>query len=149
LPARLPPHSPQLTAGRRGGALMASSAPSPPQAQPIFSPTQDPTTLRGFFGVFRYSRRALALVRSTNRPLTLALAAGTLVPGVLPAGVAYVGALSVDAVVSAARSGWAARHVLELVALEGVLVAGVSAAQRAIQLCPSLLRAQLGPRGHA
>ncbi len=124
---------------------MASSA-HPHQAQPIFSPTQDPTTLRGFFGVFRYSRRALALVWSTNRPLTLALAGVTLVAGVLPAGVAYVGALIVDAVVSAARSGGAARHVLELVALEGVLVAGISAAQRAIQLCQSLLRAQLGQR---
>ena len=96
--------------------------------------------------MFRYSRRALALVWSTNRPLTLALAGVTLVAGVLPAGVAYVGALIVDAVVSAARSGGAARHVLELVALEGLLVAGISAAQRAIQLCQSLLRAQLGQR---
>jgi len=113
---------------------------------PIFSPTQDPTSLRGFFGVFRYSRRALALVWSTNRPLTLALAGVTLVAGVLPAGVAYVGALIVDAVVSAARSGGSARHVLELVALEGVLVASISAAQRGIQLCQSLLRAQLGQR---
>ena len=55
----------------------------------------------------------------------------------LPAGVAYVGALIVGAAVSAARSGGAARHVLELVALEGVLVAGISAAQRAIQKCRS------------
>jgi ATP-binding cassette subfamily B protein len=52
----------------------------------------------------------------------------------------------VDAVVSTARSGGSARHVLELVALEGLLVAGISAAQRGIQLCQSLLRAQLGQR---
>jgi ATP-binding cassette subfamily B protein len=125
---------------------MASSVHPPRQAQPVFRPAQDPTSLRGFFGVFRYSRRALELVWSTNRPLTLALAGVTLVVGVLPAGVAYVGALIVDAVVSAARMGGGARHVLELVALEGVLVAGISAAQRAIQLCQSLLRAQLGQR---
>ena len=125
---------------------MASAVHPPRQAQPIFRPSQDPTSLRGFFGVFRYSRRALALVWSTNRRLTLALAGVTLVAGVLPAGVAYVGALIVDAVVGAARSGGGARHVLELVALEGVLVAGISAAQRAIQLCQSLLRAQLGQR---
>ncbi len=125
---------------------MASSVHPPRQAQPIFRATLDPTSLRGFFGVFRYSRRALELVWSTNRPLTLALAGVTLVAGVLPAGVAYVGALIVDAVVNAARGGGAARHVLELVALEGVLVAGVAAAQRAIQLCQSLLRAQLGQR---
>ncbi|HUL18764.1 MAG TPA: ABC transporter ATP-binding protein [Steroidobacteraceae bacterium] len=124
---------------------MATAHP-PRQAPPIFRPAQDPTSLRGFFGVFRYSRRALELVWSTNRRLTLALAAVTLVAGVLPAGVAYVGALIVDAVVNAARVGGGARHVLELVVLEGVLVAGISAAQRGIQLCQSLLRAQLGQR---
>jgi ATP-binding cassette, subfamily B, bacterial len=125
---------------------MADSVHPPRQAQPIFRPAQDPTSLRGFFGVFRYSRRALELVWSTNRALTLALGGVTLVAGVLPAGVAYIGALIVDAVVSTARSGGSARHVLELVALEGLLVAGISAAQRGIQLCQSLLRAQLGQR---
>jgi len=123
-----------------------ATAHPPRQAPPIFRPAQDPTSLRGFFGVFRYSRRALELVWSTNRRLTLALAAVTLVAGVLPAGVAYVGALIVDAVVNAARVGGGARHVLGLVVLEGVLVAGISAAQRGIQLCQSLLRAQLGQR---
>ena len=40
----------------------------PPRQAPIFNARlQDPTTLRGFFGVFRYSRRALELVWSTNR----------------------------------------------------------------------------------
>lgn len=39
----------------------------PPRQQPVFAPVRDPTTLRGFFGVFRYSRRALELVWSTNR----------------------------------------------------------------------------------
>jgi ATP-binding cassette, subfamily B, bacterial len=103
-------------------------------------------TLRGFFGVFRYSRRALELVWSTNRRLTLALAALTLLAGVLPASVAYVGALIVDAVVHAMRSGGAASDVVELVALEGALVAAIAAAQRGLSLCQSLLRAQLGQR---
>ena len=103
-------------------------------------------TLRGFFGVFRYSRRALELVWSTNSALTVALAILTLTAGVLPAAVAYVGALIVDAVVAAMRHGEAARHVVELVALEGALVAGIAAAQRGLSLCQSLLRAQLGQR---
>jgi ATP-binding cassette subfamily B protein len=120
---------------------------NPPRQVPaIFRPTHDPTTLRGFFGVFRYSRRALELVWSTNRSLTVALALLTLVAGVLPAGVAYVGALIVDAVVGAMHSGTNARHVVELVLMEGTLVAAISAAQRGIQLCQSLLRAQLGQR---
>ncbi|HUI60903.1 MAG TPA: ABC transporter ATP-binding protein [Steroidobacteraceae bacterium] len=107
----------------------------------------DALTIRGFFGVFRYSRRAVDLVWSTNGALTVALAVLTLVAGVLPAGVAYVGSLIVDAVVTAMRAGGAApSHVIELVVLEGVLVASVAAAQRGLSLCQSLLRAQLGQR---
>src|SRR5918994_5367503 len=88
--------------------------------------TAQPRTLRGFFGVFRYSRRAVELVWSTSRTLTLWLAFLTVVAGVLPAGVAYVGALIVDAVVAAMRStGTDATRVIELVFLEGVLVAAL------------------------
>ena len=103
-------------------------------------------TVRGFFGVFRYSRRALELVWTTSARLTVALALLTLAAGILPAGVAYVGALIVDAVVAAMRSGASARPVVELVVLEGALVATIAAAQRGLSLCQSLLRAQLGQR---
>jgi ATP-binding cassette, subfamily B, bacterial len=103
--------------------------------------------LRGFFSVFRYSRRALELVLETNRTLTAALAVFTLIAGVLPASVAYVGSLIVDAVVAAMRSpGAAPTRVVELVVLEGLLVAAIAAAQRGLSLCQSLLRAQLGQR---
>ena len=37
-------------------------------------------------------------------------------------------------------------HVIELVMLEGVLIAAIAAAQRGLSLCQSLLRAQLGQR---
>ena len=116
----------------------------PPRQKPVFTPTSDATTLRGFFGVFRYSRRALELVWSTNRALSLALAGLTLFAGILPAGVA-IGALIVDAVVGAMRRT-GARHVVDLVLLEGLLVVAISAVQRGISLCQSLLRAQLGQR---
>src|SRR5450631_10165 len=60
-------------------------------------------------GVFAYSSRALALVWSTNKTLSISLALLTLIAGVLPAGIAYVGAQIVDAVIHAAdlhrRSG--------------------------------------------
>jgi ATP-binding cassette subfamily B protein len=90
-------------------------------------------------------------VWSTSRPLTIALALLTLIAGLLPAGVALVGAHIVDAVVSASRL-WAAqgkaplRPVFEWVVLEGVLVAALAGAQRGLSLCQSLLRAQLGQR---
>ncbi len=110
-----------------------------------------PALARGFFGVFRYSRRALELVWTTSRPLTIALAVLTLIAGALPAAVAFVGALIVDSVVAAIRvheaTGMAQySEVLRYVALEAGIVAALAAAQRAISLCQSLLRAQLGQR---
>jgi ATP-binding cassette, subfamily B, bacterial len=111
------------------------------------APSPDQLTLRGFFGVFRYSRRAIELVWNTNRGLTLALALLTLFAGVLPASVAYIGSLIVDAVVAAIRTGGADTHrVVALVVLEGILVAAIAAAQRGLSLAQSLLRVQLGQR---
>ena len=104
--------------------------------------------------------RAFRLVWSTSRALTLAFVLLTVVAGVLPAAIAYVGAQIVDAVVAASRA-WPAAvgfdlaalrahpdaiHVLELVLQEGVLVAALAAVQRALSFCQSLLRAQLGQR---
>ena len=57
-----------------------------------------------FLGVFVYSRRALALVWTTSRGLTITLAVLTLVAGVLPAVIAYIGQLIVDGVVAAMSS---------------------------------------------
>src|SRR6202521_1172136 len=100
--------------------------------------------------VFAYSSRALSLVWSTNRSLSISLALLTLVAGVLPAGVAYVGAQIVDAVIHAAdlhRTGTTVfTHVVKYVGLEALLVAAASMAQRGISLAQSLLRAQLGQR---
>ncbi len=110
-----------------------------------------PALARGFFGVFRYSRRALELVWTTSRALTVALALLTLVAGTLPAAVAFVGALIVDSVVAAIRVHEATgalqyAEVLRYVALEAAIVAALAGAQRGISLCQSLLRAQLGQR---
>jgi len=107
--------------------------------------------VRSFFGVFRYSRRALGLVWQTNRRLTIVLGLLTLVAGVLPAAVAYVGALIIDAVVLASQmyreNGEADfASVFSLVAFEAAIVAAVAGAQRGISLCQALLRAQLGQR---
>ena len=116
------------------------------------APAADPAGLqRSLFGVFDYSSRALALVWTTNKLLGIALALLTLVAGVLPAAVAYVGAQIVDAVIHAAdlhRQGGTTlfSHVFKYVGLEALLVAAISMAQRGISLAQSLLRAQLGQR---
>jgi ATP-binding cassette, subfamily B, bacterial len=106
---------------------------------------------RSLFGVFAYSRRALALVWTTNKALSITLAVLTLIAGVLPAGVAYVGAQIVDAVIHAAdlhrRTGTTLlTDVVKYVCLEALLVALTSMAQRGLSLAQSLLRAQLGQR---
>ena len=61
----------------------------------------------GFFGVFRYSRRAMELVWSTNRRLTVALALLTLVAGVLPAAMAYV----VSSLIGCVAAAWVGQRL--------------------------------------
>lgn len=120
-----------------------------PHASPPISDKGD--IARGFLGAFRFSARALVLVWSTSHALTIALGVLTLIAGLLPAGIAWVGAQIVDAVVAATqtvRAGAAAplATVWWWVALEAALVAAMAAAQRGISFCQSLLRAQLGQR---
>jgi len=119
-----------------------------PPRRPTLS---SPELARGFLGVFAYSRRALELVWTTSRPLTVAFGLLTLVAGTLPAAVAYVGSLIVDAVVAAIQADEVARtpltwNALTFVAFEALLVAIIAGAQRGMSLCQSLLRAQLSQR---
>ena len=100
-----------------------------------------------FFGVFRYSRRAVELVWTTSRPLMFILAVLTVIAGVLPAAIAWVGQLIVDGVVAAINAETPdTRRVLSYVVLEAAIVAALAACQRGLSACESLLRAQLGHR---
>lgn len=95
--------------------------------------------------MFVYTKRAIELVWSTSPALTLWLALLTLAAGLLPAGIAYVGKLIVDAVVAAMGTN----EYLEsfrYVAIEALLVSALAATQRGIAMCQALLRAQLGNR---
>ncbi|SPJ33533.1 ABC transporter ATP-binding protein [Kushneria phyllosphaerae] len=107
-----------------------------------------------FFNVFRYTHRALLLVWQTSRLMMLGLALATLVAGVLPAVVAWVGQLIVDGVVQA-MAAWPEKAttlssvlspVLSLVIIEGGLIALIALAQRVLDAQQSLLRAQLGQK---
>jgi ATP-binding cassette subfamily B protein len=103
--------------------------------------------LRRALGVFGYSRRALELVWTTSRPLTIALGLLTLIGGVLPAVIAYIGQLIVDGVVEASQAvDPDTRGVLLLVGMEALVVIAVAATQRGISASQSLLRALLGQR---
>ncbi|MEE4161143.1 MAG: ABC transporter ATP-binding protein [Woeseiaceae bacterium] len=109
--------------------------------------TDDVGFFRRALGVFAYSRRALELVWTTSRPLTLTLAVLTVLAGILPAAIAWVGQLIVDGVVAAiAAEAPDIRGVMELLGLEAVIVIAVAACQRGISASQSLLRALLGQR---
>ncbi|AJY51817.1 ABC transporter ATP-binding protein [Halomonas sp. KO116] len=123
---------------------------SPPPSESTSS-----SPLSGFFGVFRYSRRALGLVWETSRWMMLGLALCTLVAGVLPAVAAWVGQLIVDGVVSAMDAHQAASNpnllasitpVLKLVAVEALIIGLIALAQRGLSAQQSLLRALLGQK---
>ncbi len=106
-----------------------------------------PGLLPRFFGVFRYSRRAIELVWTTSRPLMFLLAGLTVIAGILPAAIAYVGQLIVDGVVAAIDASEPdTMGVLYFVLLEAGIVALLAASQRGISASESLLRAQLGHR---
>lgn len=59
--------------------------------------------LRQSLAVFRYSGRAINLVWTTSHTMTIILATLTLVAGLLPAAIAYLGKLIVDGVVLASQ----------------------------------------------
>lgn len=111
------------------------------------SENQEAGFLRRAIGVFAYSRRAIELVWTTSRPLTFILAMLTIVAGVLPAAVAYIGQLIVDAVVAAMNAETPdTAGVLRLVIYEALVVAALAGCQRGISASQSLLRALLGQR---
>ncbi len=98
-------------------------------------------------GVFGYSRRALELVWTTSRSLTITLAILTLSAGILPAVIAFIGKLIVDGVLEAVASpNPDTMGVLWLVLAEALVVIAVAASQRGISASQSLLRALLGQR---
>lgn len=104
--------------------------------------------LRQSLGMFRYCQRAVALVWSTNHRLTIAVALFTLVAGLLPGAIAYIGKLIIDGVVAASQSQvlsdrWTALGYLSLEAIAVALLAG---SKQGLTLCQSLLRALLGQK---
>lgn len=104
--------------------------------------------LRKSLAVFRYSGRALGLVWTTSHTLTIVLASLTLVAGLLPAAIAYLGKLIVDSVVLASRSGVEAHRWMALgyVGLEAIAVMLLAGSQRGLIVSQSLLRVLLGQR---
>ena len=102
-----------------------------------------------FLGVFRYSAVAMRIVWDTSAPLMITMALTTLIVGLLPAAIASVGGLFVDAVAGAlGATGDAAEtaksEALTFVFIEVGLVLLMTAAQQANTVCQAVLRVLLG-----
>lgn len=102
-----------------------------------------------FFAVFKYSRVAIEIVWGTSAALTITMAVATLIAGILPAAIAYVGQLIVDAVVAAIQASPATRDAatdltIFYVLCEAGLVVLITGAQRLNTVCQSILRVLLG-----
>jgi ATP-binding cassette subfamily B protein len=115
------------------------------------SPSESPSAARRFFGVFKYTSRALELVWSTSRKLSLLFAGVTVVAGALPSAVAYIGARILDSVIAASKSYSAGtpvdvQPVVAWVLAEAATLVLITAAHRGITLCQALFKAKLAHR---
>jgi ABC-type multidrug transport system fused ATPase/permease subunit len=102
--------------------------------------------VRQSLAMYKYCGKAIQLVWQTQPLLTLALAFLTLVAGLLPGAIAYLGKLIVDGVVQAEQSGLAGDRwlTLQYLGLEALAVALLAACTQGLGLCQSLLRMLLG-----
>ncbi|MCE9574887.1 MAG: ABC transporter ATP-binding protein/permease [Deltaproteobacteria bacterium] len=90
----------------------------------------------------------MALIWNTSRALTLWLGIGSIVAGLIPGGIAYVGKQLIDSIFLAARTHATVDRdaALMYVAIEMGLVLALAATGRVLQILRALLRAQLGQR---
>ncbi|MBI5071226.1 MAG: ABC transporter ATP-binding protein [Deltaproteobacteria bacterium] len=100
--------------------------------------------LRGLASALRHAPATYRLVWRADRRAAVLLAVLSAFAALLPAAIAWVGKLIVDAVVAASRGESPATPVLGLVALEAGLMAVSLALSRLVGLSRELLRARLG-----
>ena len=136
-----------------GSAAPAAPKPATPAAGPHKPaggkpPATDQVAWRSYLGVFKYSRRALHLVWSTNRTLAIGLAIGSLLGGLMPSAIAIVGKHLLNAILAAARTQAATDRTaaIEWLAGELGLVIGMAVISRLLGMMRSLLRQQLGQK---
>lgn len=103
-------------------------------------------SLRFGLSTFKYSRKAVNLVWTTSRTLTIILGILTVGAGLLPAAIAYIGKLIVDSVVAASQNGSDPWNALGYLGLEAIAVMLLTLSQRGLSVSQSLLRVLLGQK---
>lgn len=112
---------------------------SPPRRRPAAKEAPKQPLRKALRDSLAYTRRALALVWSSSRPLTVALAVLTLLGAVVPPGIAWAGKRIVDAVVANSRD-----DTLFWVLVELALVVGQATVIRGLGLVRSVMGSRLG-----
>ena len=105
-------------------------------------PQEEVGFISRYLGVFQYTQRAIKLVWNTSPKLTIAFALLTIIGGIVPPAMAWVGKEVIDAVLLAIETK-ETHDVLFWIALEAGLVVLLAAFTRALGICETLLRAQL------
>lgn len=105
------------------------------------------TSWRDYLGVLRYSRRGLSIVYETSPALTFGLGVGTVVAGLVPGAIAWVGRHLIDSVLLATQGvRGASQSAQTWVLIELALVLTMALVSRLLTLQRALLRQQLGQR---
>lgn len=101
-----------------------------------------------FFSDFRYSLKAINLVWLTSKKLTIILGLLTILAGLLPASIAYIGKLIVDSVLIATKTGLPIdqQTAVFYLVIEALIIFGFDGVRKALGICQSLLRALLGQK---
>lgn len=109
---------------------------------------QKTTSKLKFFSDFRYSIKAINLVWLTSKKLTVIFAILTVLAGLLPASIAYIGKLIIDSVLIASKSGLPIdqQNALFYLAIEAIIIFAFDGVRKALGICQSLLRALLGQK---
>lgn len=95
-----------------------------------------------YLSVFQYTQRAIELVWNTSPRLTVAFALLTIIGGLIPPAMAWVGKEVIDSVLLAIETKKTS-EVIYWITLEAILVVIFAAFKRALGICETLLRAQL------
>lgn len=97
---------------------------------------------------FRFVPKALRLVWDTSKILTIVLIAVTIINGLLPALIAYIGKLIVDSVLLASQEtgNYLNKEAYFYVGMEALVIIILAGSQKASQVSQALLRVLLGQK---
>lgn len=97
---------------------------------------------------FKYSIKALYLVWETSKLLTISFALLTIISGLLPALIAYIGKLIIDSIILASKTGLLEDQITAIffLIIEASIVLFFEGVRRGLNITQSLLRAKLGQK---